>query len=58
MPDDARWHRDQQKQEWSDMLAGLSAVDLIKDTWTGDQLAGETLARIARLLDERESSRA
>lgn len=58
MPDDARWRRDQQKQEWSDMLAGLSAVDLIKDTWTGDQLAGETLARIARLLDERESSRA
>lgn len=40
------------------MLAGLSAVDLIKDTWNGDQLAGETLARIARLLDERESSRA
>lgn len=58
MPDDARWRRDQQKQEWSDMLAGLSAQDLIADTWTGDQLAGETLARIARLLDERESSRA
>lgn len=58
IPDDARWHKEQQKQEWSEMLEGLSAVDLITDTWTGDQLAGETLARIARLLDERESSRA
>ncbi len=57
-PDDARWRREQQKQEWNDMLAGLSAQELLRDTWTGDQLAGETLARIARLLDERESSRA
>ncbi len=58
VPDDVRWRKEQQKQEWSDMLAGLSAQDLLTDTWTGDQLAGETLARIARLLDERESSRA
>lgn len=58
IPDDARWKKDQQAAEWQTMLDSLSAQELVRDTWTGDRLAGETLARIARLLDqERESSR-
>ena len=57
IPDDARWRKEQQEEEWRTMVAGLSAQELVRDTWTGDQLAGETLARIARLIDqERESS--
>lgn len=59
VPADARWHREQHDAEWRKMLDGLSAQELIRDTWSGDNLAGETLARIARLLDQqRESSRA
>lgn len=58
LPDDARWRKEQQAAEWQQMLDGLTATELQRDTWTGDQTAGETLARIARLIDqERESSR-
>ena len=57
-PDDERWRREQHKQDFADMLATLSASDFHRDMWNGDQLAGESLARIARMLDERESSRA
>lgn len=58
VPDDARWRKEQQAAEWQGMLDGLSATDLIKETWQGDRLAGETLANIARLIDQqRESSR-
>lgn len=58
VPDDARQWAKEQKQKWHDMLAGLSASELQAETWIGDNLAGETLKRIAALLDKRESSRA
>lgn len=62
VPDEERWRRDQARQEWQAMLDQLSATELHRDTWSGDRLAGETLARIAALLtardaQERESSR-
>jgi hypothetical protein len=62
IPDDERWRREQQAKEWNEMLSSLSAVEFLNTTWDGDQLAGETLARIAALIDardeqERESSR-
>jgi len=57
-PDDARWAREQRAAEWKAMLDTLTAEELIGEVWAGDQLAGETLARIGRLLDQRESSRA
>lgn len=58
VPDDVGWHRTERKREWDEMLAGLSAAQFMTDHWSGDQLAGESLKRIARILDERESSRA
>lgn len=57
-PDDVQWATTQRQAEWQAMLDSLSAQELVTETWCGDQLAGETLARIGRLLDERESSRA
>lgn len=57
-PDDISWTREQQRAEWEEMLSGLSATHFLEAMWTGDQLAGESLARIARMLDERESSKA
>jgi hypothetical protein len=58
-PDDADWAREQREKEWKATLDAMSASDFHAATWNGDQLAGETLARIAALLDqERESSRA
>lgn len=56
-PDDLRAHREQRHREYNEMLSSLSAADFLKATWDGDQLAGESLARIARTLDERESSK-
>lgn len=59
IPDDARWRKEAQAAEWQSMLDSLSAQELQRDTWIGDNLAGETLARIARIVDQqRESSRA
>lgn len=60
VPDDERWRRQQDKRDWDAMVASLNAVDFIAEHWTGDQLAGESLKRIAALLDaqERESSTA
>ena len=58
LPDDADWHRAQRAQDWQATLDAMSSSDFHNATWNGDQLAGETLARIAALLDqERESSR-
>ena len=58
IPDDARWRREQDKREWDAMVAGLSATDFMEAHWDGDRLAGESLKRIAAMLDaqERESS--
>ncbi|WP_283419641.1 replication protein A [Sphingopyxis sp. Geo48] len=57
-PDDADWAREQHAREWQAMLDSMSSAQFHAATWNGDELAGETLARIATLLDkERESSR-
>jgi hypothetical protein len=57
-PDDAEWAAEQRAKEWQAMLDEMSSAEFHATTWTGDKLAGETLARIAALLDkERESSR-
>lgn len=59
LPEDAAWAREQHAKDWKAMLDSMTAADFHNATWTGDELAGETLARIAALLDqERESSRA
>lgn len=59
LPDDAAWAREQHAKDWKAMLDGMSAAEFHAATWNGNELAGETLARIAALLDkERESSRA
>ena len=36
-------------------LAAMPLADFLKASWTGNSLAGESLKRIAQLLDERES---
>lgn len=57
-PDDADWAREQHAKDWQAMLDGMTAAEFHAATWNGDELAGETLARIAARLDqERESSR-
>ncbi|HMO74594.1 MAG TPA: replication protein A [Sphingopyxis sp.] len=57
LPDDADWAREQHAKDWQAMLDGMSSAEFHAATWAGDELAGETLARIAALLDkERESS--
>lgn len=56
-PDDADWAQEQRAKEWQAMLDSMSSAEFHAATWNGDKLAGETLARIAALLDkERESS--
>ncbi len=56
-PDCDRWRREDDAAEWQRMLDGLTARELHDATWNGDQLVGETIARIADALDERESIR-
>lgn len=58
IPADADWHREQQEAAWQASLDAMSSAEFHATTWSGDELAGETLARIAALLDkERESSK-
>jgi len=62
MSDCERWRREDHKREFDAMVAKLSAAGFHKDFWSGDRLAGESLGRIAALLDakdrqERESLR-
>src|SRR5690606_18490378 len=45
-PDDVDWAREQREKEWKATLDAMSASDFHAATWNGDQLAGETLARI------------
>lgn len=58
VPDDAAWQADDRKRQWQEMLNTLNHSEFLRDTWSGNELAGETLKRIAALLDKRESSRA
>lgn len=51
-------HRKAASEEFEHMLGQLSASDYQAAFWDGDNLVGETLRRIAQLVDERESGRA
>lgn len=58
VPADEEWRREQQKASYEDMLARLSTPEFLQATWDGDDALGETLRRIAELLDqERESTK-
>lgn len=56
LPDCVAWDHQQAREEFDRMLRSLSAQEFIKATWDGDSRLGETLANIARMVDERESS--
>lgn len=56
-PDCVAWDAEQRKAEFGRMLAGLTAGEFHRDFWSGDTRRGETLANIARMVDERESSK-
>lgn len=56
MPGCERWRRDQEDAEWQRMLGQLTHREFHDATWSGDSLAGETLARIAALLDQQGES--
>jgi len=63
LPGDEEWRRAERKRQVDAMLAELDPQEFLRATWSGDPLAGETLKRIASLLDgkwkaEGESSRA
>lgn len=58
IPDDDLQRRNQQKCDYEAMLSQLSATDWIDAIWEGDAAMGESWARIAALMDERESDRA
>ncbi|WP_156840255.1 replication protein A [Novosphingobium aquimarinum] len=47
--------RKAEKQAYEAMLAGFSAQERHEATWNGDRLLGETLKRLAILVDQRDS---
>lgn len=51
LPGDEEWRRTQRKRQVEAMLAGLDPQEFLRATWHGDPLAGETLKRIASLLE-------
>ena len=55
-PDCLAWDREQRRAEEERMLRALSAREFHQATWRGDDKAGETLANIAKMIDNRESS--
>lgn len=55
-PDCVAWDAEQRRAEFDRMLFSLSAREFQAATWSGDSRMGETLANIARMVDERESS--
>lgn len=55
-PDCLKWDREQRKAEEERMLRSLSAREYHRATWFGGHKEGETLARIAQMIDNRESS--
>lgn len=58
LPVDMEWHREQQKRDYEDILSRLSSPEFLKAVWDGDDALGESLKRIAELLDqERESTK-
>ena len=55
LPGDEEWRQAERKRQVDAMLAGLDAREFLQATWRGDPLNGETLRRIASLLDAREA---
>jgi hypothetical protein len=55
-PDCVTWDRQQAREEFDRMLSQLTVREWFKATWQGDSRLGETLANIARMVEERESS--
>lgn len=55
-PDCVAWDHEQRKAEFDRLLASMTAEEALRATWHGDSRLGETLANIARMVDERESS--
>ena len=53
-PADELQRRDQARRDWKAMIDQLSPTAFHADHWHGDRLTGETVARIAALLDARE----
>ncbi|HWK67541.1 MAG TPA: hypothetical protein VNS34_21645 [Rhizobiaceae bacterium] len=49
------WDHEQRKAEFQRALAAMSASEFQRATWDGDTRLGETMANIARMIDERES---
>lgn len=45
-----------EQEPFETMLAGLTAKERYEATWSGDDLLGETLARLAAALDSRGAS--
>lgn len=56
MPDCIAWDREQAREEFERQLDQLTLREWHTATWQGDTLTGESLANIARMLEERESS--
>jgi hypothetical protein len=49
------WDAEQRKAEFKRALASMTRSEFHRATWDGDTRQGETIANIARMLDERES---
>lgn len=57
LPSDDAWRRDERKRSVAEMLATLSPDEFMRATWTGDPLQGETLKRIASLMEANWSAK-
>jgi|EndMetStandDraft_2_1072991.scaffolds.fasta_scaffold57459_2 hypothetical protein len=55
VPDDIDWRKRRDRIDWEDMMRSQPPEAFIDAYWTGDRLAGETLKRIGRMVEERES---
>lgn len=55
-PDCIAWDHEQRREEFERQLNQLSLREWQQATWQGDSRMGETLARIAAMVEERESS--
>ena len=53
LPGDEEWRRAERKRQVDAMLRGLDAQEFMRETWRGDPLNGETLKRIASMLEPR-----
>lgn len=57
LPEDVRWHGEEQQRQWQTILDSVSATEFVDATVNATGLIGETLKNIARAIDERESLR-